>query len=137
MRSIDDKGLVMIKYQIRQGYTSAEIREIAQEQEASELSDRRAPCLPMRSGGKLKTELQELQAKRNKASIEISEAKKKGQEIKPRRFCRRLASLKDADAERMEADVAKYEAQDRCAGSGTCQMYSTILSNTARTKQGM
>ncbi len=57
---------------------------------------------------KLKTELQELQSKRNKASIEISEAKKKGQEIKDKIAA--LASLK-TQMEAMEADVLKYEGQ--------------------------
>jgi seryl-tRNA synthetase len=57
---------------------------------------------------KLKTELQELQSKRNKASIEISEAKKKGQEIKDKIAA--LASLK-TQTEAMETEIAKYEAQ--------------------------
>ena len=57
---------------------------------------------------KLKTELQELQSKRNKASLEISEAKKKGQEIKGRIAA--LASLK-TQMEAMEKDILKYEGQ--------------------------
>ena len=61
---------------------------------------------------KLKTELQELQAKRNKASLEISEAKKKGQEIKGKIAA--LASLKK-QMEAMEKDIAEIRRPDRGA----------------------
>jgi seryl-tRNA synthetase len=57
---------------------------------------------------KLKTELQELQAMRNRASLEISEAKKRGQDIKDKIAA--LASLK-AQMEGMEGEIPKYEAQ--------------------------
>jgi seryl-tRNA synthetase len=57
---------------------------------------------------KLKTELQELQSKRNKASLEISEAKKKGEDIKGRISA--LAELK-TQTTAMEKDILKYEEQ--------------------------
>ncbi len=57
---------------------------------------------------KLKTEYQELQSKRNKSSLEISEAKKKGQEIKEKIAA--LATLKK-QMEAMEQEIPKYEAQ--------------------------
>jgi seryl-tRNA synthetase len=55
---------------------------------------------------KLKTEYQELQFKRNKASLEISAAKKKGEDIKGR-----IASLSDLkkEMEILEKEIPKYE----------------------------
>jgi seryl-tRNA synthetase len=57
---------------------------------------------------KLKTEYQELQSKRNKSSLEISEAKKKGQDIKEKIAA--LATLKK-QMEAMEKEIPTYEAQ--------------------------
>ncbi len=57
---------------------------------------------------KLKTEFQGMQSKRNKASLEISEAKKKGQEIKGKIAA--LASLK-SQMEAMGEEIPKYESQ--------------------------
>ncbi|MDE1865597.1 MAG: serine--tRNA ligase [Candidatus Micrarchaeota archaeon] len=55
---------------------------------------------------KLKTEYQALQFKRNKASLEVSAAKKKGQDIKE--MVSALAQLKD-QMEGLESEIPKYE----------------------------
>lgn len=55
---------------------------------------------------KLKTDLQELQAQRNKASLEISEAKKKGQDVKVK--IESLADLK-TKIESIEVALPSYE----------------------------
>ena len=57
---------------------------------------------------KMKTELQELQAKRNKASLEISALKKKGEDV--RGHIAALGELK-AQIEQLEAALPSYEAK--------------------------
>lgn len=55
---------------------------------------------------KMKTELQELQSRRNKASLQISEAKKKGEEIKDK--ISTLGDLKK-EMEALEKSIPEYE----------------------------